>query len=99
MPLLVFIVWRDDQPNPRVVAGGTRAVPADLYASVDEAAGNPGGVTRADLTDADIRALSEFVDGQEVYVESSEPADVLDDTDDTTATATRIWWRARVVER
>lgn len=66
---------------------------------MDDDAANPGGVTRADIRAEGVRRLGEFEDGQEVYVESDATDDVLDDTDDDTAMASRIWWRGRVLER
>jgi len=39
------------------------------------------------------------MDAQEVYVESDAADDVLDDTDDETSVASRIWWHAVLVER
>ena len=98
MPLLLFNV-SFDRPNPRVISADTPAVPAEPYSAVDDAAGNPGGITRADIQDQDIRPVGCFQDGDEVLVESDDPDAVLDDTDTETAALTRIWWRATVIER
>ncbi|MFI5297301.1 MAG: hypothetical protein ACHREM_04325 [Polyangiales bacterium] len=93
---LVLFTAAFDRPNPRPLPGDPRAVPAAPYAHVDDEAGNPGGITRADVADEFIRALSGFEDGAEIFVESDDDGDVLDDEE---AEGTRIWWRAVVVER
>jgi hypothetical protein len=98
MPLVAFTVTFGDQANPRVIPADAHAVPAELYARVDDDAGNPGGITRGDIAGDDIRALGEFEDGADVYVEA-EADDVLDDADEETTLASRIWWRARILER
>lgn len=92
MPLVLFDV-SFDKPNPRVVPAETRAVAGEAYAHVDDEAGNPGGITAADVADDYIRQLDSFEHGAEVFVEG-EPDDVLDDEEPV---ATRIWWRARVI--
>ena len=97
MPLVQFSVSFDDKPKPRVLAAEARAVAAEPYLSVDEEAGDPGGVTRADIADGDIRPLGTFEDGAEVYVESPDPTDALDDTDESTDAETHIWWRAVIL--
>jgi hypothetical protein len=97
MPLLEFVVTFDPR-NPRVLPCDTLAVAAGRYLRVEEDAGDPGGIVRADIAGDDIRALGEFEDGDDVYVEG-DAEDVLDDADDETSTASRIWWRGRVVER
>ncbi len=56
-----------------------------------------GGLPAPRFNDADVR-LAEFLDGADVYVEG-EAGDVLDDTTDERAVATRMWGRARVIER
>jgi hypothetical protein len=78
-------VWLDTE---------TRAVPAAPYAAIDQ---GHGGVTRADLRDDDIRPLRTFEPGDEVFVESTDPEDVLDDADAQQENATRIYWRAMIV--
>ena len=54
-------------------------------------------MTRADLYDEHIRPLESFSPGDEVFVESDVPSDVLDDSTDETERATRIFWRAVIV--
>jgi hypothetical protein len=98
MPLVLFDVAFDPR-SPRVLPVDIRAVPAEPYAGIEDDAGNPGGVTRADIRSEDVRCLGEFDDGSDVYVESDATDDVLDDTDDEAAAASRIWWRGRVLER
>jgi hypothetical protein len=98
MHLLLFDVAFDPR-NPRMLPCDARAVPAGGYLQVEEDAGDPGGIVRADIAGHDIRALGEFEDGQEVYVESDASDDVLDDRDDETSAGSRNWWRGRVLER
>jgi hypothetical protein len=50
-----------------------------------------------DIASEDIKTLGSFKIGDEVFVESDDPTDVLDDTDAQTEAMTRIWWRARLV--
>jgi hypothetical protein len=97
MPVVSYAV-PFSKPNPSVLSANTRAVPAALYRPIESEAGEPGGVTASDIDPQQVRALGDFSDGDEVYVEG-EPDDVLDDTDDDTAAATRIWFRARLLER
>jgi hypothetical protein len=70
------------------------AVPAELYRQREADAGDPGGIVRADIDDADILPLESYEDGDEVYIEGPEPDDVLDHEEPE---ATHIWWRARVL--
>lgn len=98
MPLVLFDA-NFSEHNPRVLPADARAVPAEPYVHIDDEAGNPGGVTRADLADDTIRPLGSFEDGAEVFIEGVADDDVLDDTDAETAAATRIWFRAAVLER
>ena len=98
MPFVMFAMPRDN-PTPHELPSDTQAVPAEPYLALEEAHGNPGGITRAELLDSDIRPLSSFEDGALLYVESDDPTDVLDDTDEDTERLTRIWWRAVLVER
>lgn len=92
VPRVLFAVNFGARPNPRVIPADTRAVPAAPYQHIDDAAGNPGGITRADLDTVDVRPLGTFEDGAEIYCEG-EPDDVLDDEDPE---GSRIWWRATV---
>jgi len=97
MPFILFSVSIGDQPNPRVLSADARAVAAAPDLSVDEEADDPGGITRADIADGDIRPVGTFEPGAEVYVESPDHEDVLDDTDETTEAETHIWWRAVIL--
>ena len=97
MPFILFSVSFDDQRNPRVLAAEACAVRAEPYLGVDEEAGDPGGITRADVSDGDIRALGTFDDGGEADVESPELEDVLDNTDESAEAETHIWWRAVIL--
>ncbi len=74
--------------------GDTRAVLSEPYADLDE---GQGGLTYGDLRPEDIRTLAEFEPGTTVLIESEEPTDVLDDTDEATGAMTRIWWRVVVM--
>lgn len=74
--------------------GSVRAVRAETYADLDD---GQGGVTRADLKTDDILTLDQFALRDDVFVESDDPTDVLDDTDIATEVETRIWWRAVIV--
>ncbi len=94
----VMILMPADNATPRLLPPDVRAVGAEPYLAIEEAHGNPGGLTRAELRDDDIRALGSFDDGDQLYLEG-EPEQVLDDTDDDTIAATRVWWRAVLVER
>ena len=89
VPLVLFDVSYRRQ-NPSHVEPDARAVSAERYGYVDDDAGNPGGITRAEIGEGDIRQLSEFGDATEVFVESEDPDDVLDDEDPN---GSRIWWR------
>jgi hypothetical protein len=63
---------------------------------VDEESGNPGGITTGDIKEGDIRPLGSFMTGSEVYVESDDPEDCLDDTDEESQRKTHIWWLAEI---
>ena len=91
MPRVAFTVSLE-MPNPREVDPGLPAVPAAPYVHLDDEAGNPGGVTRADLAGASPQPIGSFQVGVEVFVQSE---DVLDDADPET---TRIWWRGTIIE-
>jgi hypothetical protein len=72
----------------------TSAVRAEPYLHLDE---QHGGISRVDVADADIEPVGVFMKGVEVYVESTDPTDVLDTSDDESERLTRIWWRATVL--
>lgn len=86
-----------DEPQPCWLDDSTAAVPAALYQHLDGDDG-PGGITRGDILQADIGPLCCFNIGAEIYVESTDNEDVLDDTNETMESATRIWWRAILAE-
>lgn len=99
MPLILFDITFS-KPNPRVLPADTPAVTCEAYPHLQEVAEDTGGITRADIDPADIQTLADLPDGAQLFVESDDPAaDTLDDTDDETSAATRIWWKATVVER
>jgi hypothetical protein len=72
----------------------TPAVVAAPYAHLDE---GHGGISRVDVGDADIEPVGAFEKGGEVYVESTDPTDVLDTSDEESERLTHIWWRATVL--
>ncbi len=74
--------------------GSTRAVLSEPYADLDE---GQGGLMFAEIRVEDIRTLSDFSPGATVVVESEDPRDVLDDTDEVTQAATHIWWRVIIL--
>jgi hypothetical protein len=76
------------------LAPTARAVRAEPYLHLDE---EHGGISRVDVADADIEPVGVFMKGVEVYVESTDPTDVLDSSDDESERLTRIWWRATVL--
>ena len=72
-----------------------RAVPAAPFDGVDE---GQGGITTRDIIDADMVAqLGSFAPGSEVYVESEDVTECLDDETVETEQTTRIWWLAVVL--
>ena len=74
--------------------GSVRTVPAATYADLD---GGQGGIVRADIGTDDIRTLADFGPGDEIFVESEDPTDCLDDTDVATEIESHIWWQAVIV--
>jgi hypothetical protein len=89
----MILVTRSIDPRPTWLPGDARAVRAGPYVRLDN---GQGGVVRGDINVEDIQHLAAFTAGEEVFVESEDEADVLDDTDDRMADDTRIWWRASV---
>ena len=84
-------------PRPTWLDGSVRAVPAAPFVDVDE---GQGGITRADIVDdAMIATIDRFPSGADVYVESDEPGDALDDETPESEQSTHIWWRATVLGR
>jgi hypothetical protein len=85
----------ENDPTEVWLDGTILAVAAEPYAELDD---GQGGITRGDIKDEDIRALDTFEPGSEVFVESDDPQDVLDDTDATTERETKIFWKAVLVQ-
>ena len=84
-------------PIPTWVDGSVRAVPAESFAEVDQ---GQGGITRGDIVDdAMISSLDTFLPGAEVYVESDDATDCLDDETPEAEKSSHIWWRATIVEK
>ena len=94
MPIVIFDVAYYEKTNPDHVERDARAVSGTTYNDLDNDAGNPGGITRDQISEADIRTLGEFAVGTEVFIEG-EPRENLDDADETGGS--RIWWRGTVV--
>jgi len=85
-----------ESDSPEVwLDGSVLAVAAEPYVDLDE---GQGGVTRGDVNEEDIKTLDHFASGDEVFVESHDPEDVLDDETEELERNTRIWWRAFVGE-
>jgi hypothetical protein len=93
MPLVLFSV-SFDQRNPRDLPADARAVRAEPYLALDD---GQGGLTAAEVDPHEVERLDAFELGADLYVESSDPEDALDDTDEETERLTRIWWRASLV--
>jgi len=84
------------EDRPTTLDGSTNAVLADTRKEYDV---GQGGVTRAEVNPEDVAALVTYPVGSELFAESGLSGDVLDDSTDEAATASRIWWRVVVVER
>jgi hypothetical protein len=95
---MVRVQWkRFSEPDaaPTWLDGATRAVPRETFGDVDQ---GQGGITRSDIIDETmIAALDTFPAGAEVYIESEDATECLDDTDEETEKNTRIWWSATVL--
>lgn len=85
----------DDDPTEVWIDGSVLAVAAAPYAELDD---GQGGITRGDIKDEDIKTLDTFGPGAEVFMESDDSTDVLDDTDTTTERETKIFWRTTLVQ-
>jgi len=83
-----------DDPTEVWIDGSVRAVHAGPYTDLDE---GQAGITQGDLKAEDIKTLDTFEPGSEVFVESDDASDVLDDTDATTERDSKIFWRARIL--
>ena len=90
-----YVVEFPSDDRPRELSPNTRAVLAESCAEYDV---GQGGVTFEEIDPGDVRALGTFAIDSELFVESPNVSDCLDDMDDDTAARTRIWWRAVVVE-
>jgi hypothetical protein len=92
---VVFKRFAEPDPIPTWLDGSVRAVPAESFADVDQ---GQGGITRGDIIDdAMIAALDTFPFGVEVYIESEDTTDCLDDETPETEQSSHIWWRATVL--
>ena len=89
-----YVVEFPNDDRPTELPSDTRAVFAESCAEYDI---GQGGVTFEEIDPDDVRPLATFPLGSELFIESSNPSDCLDDTDDETAAQTRIWWRVIVV--
>jgi hypothetical protein len=90
-----FRKFSQPDETPTWLDGSVRAVPAEPFDDVDE---GQGGITLGDIVDpAMIAQLDSFAVGSEVYVESEDVTDCLDDTDEATERETHIWWLATVM--
>ncbi len=88
---MIRVRFTANDPNEVWLDGSALAVAAEPYDALDE---GQGGITRGDITDGDLKTLADFEAGAEVFVESADADDVLDDTDEATERDTRIFWRA-----
>jgi len=72
-----------------------RAVSAAPFAAVDE---GQGGISAGDIIDPEMVApVGSFAAGSEVYVESEDVTDCLDDETVESEQVTHIWWLARIM--
>ena len=90
---MIRVRYTANDPNEVWLDGSALAVAAEPYVDLDE---GQGGITRGDIMDADLKALADFEPGAEVFVESDDPNDVLDETDTATERASKIFWRGRI---
>jgi hypothetical protein len=90
VPAVRYLVDFPNDDRPTELPGDTRAVMASAYAWCDI---GQGGVTAEEIDLADVAAIITYPLGSELFVESDNPDDCLDDTNGATAAATRIWWR------
>jgi hypothetical protein len=90
MSTVRYLVEVPNDDRPTTLPGATRAVLAQSCAAYDL---GQGGVTADEIDAAHVAALITFPVGSELFVESS---DCLDETDETTEAASRIWWRVVV---
>ena len=96
MPTVRYLVEFPKDDRPRELPGDTRAVLAETCAEYDI---GQGGVTFEEVSPEDVAPLSAYPNGSELFVESPNASDCLDDsTEDDSAVRTRIWWRAIVVD-
>ncbi len=86
-----------ENDSPEVwLDGSVLAVAAEPYVDLDE---GQNGITRGDIKDADLKTLDTFEPGAEVFIESEDADDVLDDSDEASERDTKIFWRAVIAER
>jgi hypothetical protein len=93
VPAVRYLVDFPNDDRPTELPGDTRAVMASAYAWCDI---GQGGVTAEEIDLADVAAIITYPVGSELFIESADPTDCLDDADATTVAATKIWWRAVV---
>jgi hypothetical protein len=83
----------DDRPT--MIDGATNAVLAVTCAEFDM---GQGGMTAEEVDVDEVASLITFPLGSELFVESGDPNDVLDNATEETAAQSRIWWRIMIVE-
>jgi hypothetical protein len=92
-----FQRFGEPDPIPTWLDGSVRAVAVQPFADVDQ---GQGGITFADIVDeAMIIQLDAFGAGAEVYVESEDASDCLEDETSEAERDSHIWWRAEVLPR
>jgi hypothetical protein len=90
-----FRRFSEPDPSPTWVDSETRAVPAEPFANVDE---GQGGITFGDISDETMIApLAAYAAGAEVYVESEDMTECLDDDTSDAERSSHIWWRAKIL--
>ncbi len=90
-----FQRFSEPDPIPTWIDGSVRAVPAEPFQDVDD---GQGGITRADIVDgAMIGPLDTFGAGAEVYVESEDVTDCLEDETAEAERSSHIWWLAKIL--
>jgi hypothetical protein len=91
---VTFQRFSQPDPLPTWLDGSVRAVPTEPYDDIDD---GQGGITARDIVDdASIARLDAFPVGADVYVESDDVTDCLEDETVETEAATRIWWLATI---
>lgn len=91
-----YVVAFQREDRPLDLPGDTGAVLAQLYKWCDI---GQSAVTREEIHERDVQPLGAFPIGSELFVESRDGRDSLDDTDAESTARTRIWWRVEIVGR